>query len=170
MRVITQSFIESDPAPTGRHNHGRVWTLSQREELRRLWHEGTPTKDICDGMGRSYRSIVLKLEYFKLVKFDPMTGSYHSVDEVQVEPSAVHQQTKENIMAANIETKVFINGADASGLSDNQIFQHIAKLEMEMDKLIGIRAKSVKKDAAIAALQADIDALVAYVDARESKT
>ena len=72
-------------------------------------------------------------------------------------------------MPANIETKTFINGADASELSDNQIFQRIAKLEGEMDKLVGIRAKSVKKDAAIAALQSDIDALVAYVDARETK-
>lgn len=68
--------------------------------------------------------------------------------------------------AANIETKTFINGIDAAQLTDDQIFQRIANIEKKIDALTAIRAKSTKIQAAIASLEADVQSLVAFVDAR----
>ena len=69
-------------------------------------------------------------------------------------------------MNANIETKTFINGIDASTLDDAAIFQRIAKLEQEIDKLRSIRAGSTKLVAAINKLEGGVADLVRYVDAR----
>ena len=73
---------------------------------------------------------------------------------------------KEPVMQPTIETKTFINGQNAAILTDEQIFQKIARLEQEIDKLKAIRAKSTKLEASIEAMEKDVADLVAYVDAR----
>lgn len=67
----------------------------------------------------------------------------------------------------NIETKVLIAGIDAATMSDTDIFSKISKLEGEISKLTAIKAKSVKLAAAIAAIEDDVQKLVAYVDGRD---
>lgn len=67
---------------------------------------------------------------------------------------------------ATIESRTLINGQNAADMSDKEVFKVIAKLESEMRTLESVVTKPKKLVAAIAALQADIEAVVAYVDAR----
>ncbi len=68
----------------------------------------------------------------------------------------------------NIETKTFIRGVEASSMSDAEIFKQIGKLELEAKQLETIQNKPHKLLSAIADLNKDIAALVAYVDGREA--
>jgi len=74
--------------------------------------------------------------------------------------------TGEDTMSKNIETKTFIRDADASSMSDNDIFRLIAKLEGEAEVLGKIKAKSAKVSKAIADLNEDVQKLVEYLDSR----
>lgn len=65
-----------------------------------------------------------------------------------------------------IENKVYINGTDATGLSDKEIFVLIAKTEAEIDKMKAIKTPSKKLAAAIDKLQEDVVKLATYVDER----
>lgn len=65
-----------------------------------------------------------------------------------------------------IETKTFINGQDASTLSDQQIFDLIEILENEIKRAGAIKNRPEKLAELINQKEADIKALVAYVDGR----
>ena len=65
-----------------------------------------------------------------------------------------------------IESKVFVNGTDATGMSDGEIFSLIAKTEAEITKLEAIKTPSKKLAAAIDKLQEDVVKLATYVDER----
>ena len=65
-----------------------------------------------------------------------------------------------------IETKTFIQGEDASNMTDAQIFNRIAKLEDEIDKLSKIKNQPKKLQALIQTKQDDINKLIEFVDAR----
>lgn len=80
-------------------------------------------------------------------------------------PTTYIDDTGEPIMN-NIETKTFIRGAEASSMSDSDIFRLIAKLEGEVDTLGKIKVKSVKVAKAIADLNEDVQKLVEYLDSR----
>lgn len=76
-------------------------------------------------------------------------------------------QPEEPIMnGINIETRTYVNGADISGLSDDQVFATIAAAEAEVRKLEAIEAKPAKLQAKIDALKANIVKLGELVDAR----
>ena len=139
--VITEREIQSDPQPTGRPNHGRPWTPEQKDYLKSCWlYSNKSFEQICAEMGRSYSSIICKLGSLELVAYHPVHREYRTrftrrasaVEQVQ---ETIINDTEETTMTANIETKVFINGVDASQLTDEQIFQRIAKIEGEIDKL-----------------------------------
>lgn len=168
MKVIYQTDLRHDPQPQGRPNHGARWTPEDYEKLRRLWFDTKePFSNVCNAMGRSWSAVIAKLSEQGWVKYDDSLSGYtycrNNATEVNEFESAT---TKENTMTANIETKTFIAGIDASTMDDTQVFQHIAKLEREIDKLVGIRTKSTKLAAAIKALEKDVADLAAYVDAR----
>lgn len=80
------------------------------------------------------------------------------------------QTNKEEDMTTNaapiIETVTRILGRDASTMTDDQIFQLIARQEGEIAMLSGIKAKSKKLEARIAEIQSGIEKLVEYVDSR----
>jgi hypothetical protein len=80
----------------------------------------------------------------------------------------LQQLLKEPTMntAPNIETKTFINGTDASAMTDAQIFSKIATLEAEHNRLDTIKAKPTKLVKVMEQITADIAALVTYVDGR----
>lgn len=73
---------------------------------------------------------------------------------------------KESVMSANIETKVFIDGMDASKLTDEQIFSKISQLETVIDGYAKIKNQPDKLKGRITAIEQDIKALVKYVDLR----
>lgn len=76
-------------------------------------------------------------------------------------------ETKDEIMSnPNIETKTFIGGVDAVNLSDDQIFDAIAKVEKQIATLSGVLNKPKKLVAKIEALRDDVQALVDFVDSR----
>lgn len=69
-------------------------------------------------------------------------------------------------MAANIETKVFIQGVDATQVTDSQIFSSIARIEQEIEALEKIQNKPETLKAKINSMWADVKALAEYVDTR----
>jgi len=159
---LTDAWIQADPKPTEARNHGAVWSPANYELLKRLWFDEEPIDSICQRLGRSRLSVVSKLQMLHLVTYNQQARQY---DPLYL--TDANHTTQENIMsAANIETKTFINGIDAAQLTDDQIFQRIANIEKKIDALTAIRAKSTKIQAAIASLEADVQSLVAFVDAR----
>ena len=80
--------------------------------------------------------------------------------------STTEPQPKEDTMATIIETKTFIDGIDASTVSDEQIFTRIAKIEAQIDTWNKIKTKPKKLEAKIAEAQQSINMLVAFVDGR----
>jgi hypothetical protein len=166
MGVFYVSALKHDPHPTGRPNHGAKWTPQQYSALKEYWHTTNMSiPEIADAMGRSWASVIAKLKEQGLVRLDmDLNGyTYHNRKPNKTQPTTTEEEIMSN---ANIETKTFIAGTDASTMDDAQVFRHIAKLEGEVDKLKAIRAKSTKLAAAIEKLECDIAALVAYVDAR----
>jgi len=165
MEILYQTTLRDDPHPQGRSNHGVRWTSEHYDTLKQLWfHTDKPFAAICDEMGRSWASVVAKLSEQGWARYDAGMCAYtYDRNKFKTQPTT----TKEEIMSnANIETKTFIAGTDASTMDDAQVFRHIAKLEGEVDKLKAIRAKSTKLSAAIKKLERDIAELVAYIDAR----
>ena len=73
-----------------------------------------------------------------------------------------------NIFESKImfEVKTFINEKDASQLSDQEIFKHIAAAEKNLEAFQGLKTKSKKKDAAIAKLKEDLAKMAEYLDNR----
>lgn len=172
MYMIDTTMIGYDPNPQNRRNHGARWTPEHYNQLEHLWYyTDCPFSTICDEMERSYASIIAKLQERGYVKLNSNNMRYegqrrahlHQTQTTSINETATKEDTTMN---ANIETKTFINGIDASTLDDAAIFQRIAKLEQEIDKLRSIRAGSTKLVAAINKLEGDVADLVRYVDAR----
>lgn len=162
---ITTQMLEDDPNTVGRRNHGARWVPDHFTQLHHWWNAcpGMSFQEICDAMGRSYSAVAAKLSERGYVRYDPTTGCYCGNRPSNPQPTTTKEETMNN---ATIETKTFIAGIDATTLSDEQIFKHIAKLEGEVDKLKAIRTVSKKLQAAIAKMEEDLVALVDYVDNR----
>ncbi len=71
---------------------------------------------------------------------------------------------KENPM--KIETRTFINGVDASTLSDDAIFNEIAEIEAKIAHLRNLKTQSRKRDQTIAKMEKYAVDLAAYLDGR----
>lgn len=169
MGIFYQTKLQDDPRPQGRANHGARWTPEHYDALKQFWfHTDKSFAEICDEMGRSWASVMAKLSEQGWAKYDAGMCAYtYDRNKYRNKSEPQYTETKETIMSnANIETKTFIAGTDASTMDDAQVFRHIAKLEGEVDKLKAIRAKSTKLSAAIKKLERDIAELVAYIDAR----
>ena len=69
----------------------------------------------------------------------------------------------------NITTQVNINGVNADTYSDATLFAMIQQQEAEVKNLLSITHKPQSLLAEIAARQAGIDSLVAFMDEREAK-
>lgn len=152
-----------------RARHGETWTKDEVAKLLDLWDNTTlDLLEICDVMERPVAGVIPKLVMSNRIWAHIHTSGlyWHNQRGQQTNQSTNQEQDMSNTPV--IETKTFIAGVDAATMSDTQIFNKITSLELAIDKLVGIRAESKKKDAAIEALQADVHALVAYVDSREA--
>lgn len=154
-------------------NKGKPWTVEDISVINEMFDRGQALPALCYKVYRTPVGVLAQLRKSGRLVQDPVTYQYFVNDPNWTDCTAARadkQATKineETIMNnANIETKVFIQGKDASGLSDNQIFQAIAKLEVEMASLEKIKNKPKKLQAVLEAMQADIEKLVEYVDAR----
>jgi hypothetical protein len=121
-------------------------------------------------------------EEVRMVGSSPALAAGYAVHE-KIDPNlcAQHEQMhayylflnplRKNIMAnatptKAIETITYVYGQPAKDVSDDQIFTHISNLEAQIKTLNAIENKPKKLVAQVASLQAEIDALVALVDAR----
>lgn len=165
-------------------NYGKRWTLEEKQILLRTFNQGKDLEAMCVIMGRPFAGVIVKLEeagvvgqcdrgyYYRLDKQQRHAASYgaSSPQIVGLRADNVIIDTPKEITmnqtTPNIETKTFINGADASGMSDAAIFSKIATLEAEHNRLDGIQNKPNKLVAVMVAIKEDIAKLVAYVDGR----
>lgn len=80
-------------------------------------------------------------------------------------PSLQDSIPKEHAMIS-LETPTFLNGKDIKNYSDAELFEIIRRDEAEIKNLMGIESKPKALKDRINELQAGIDALVAFMDAR----
>ncbi len=102
------------------------------------------------------------VHYFKDIIIDRKLS--YQLEEIL--PLPEQKETTDMSHQKIIETKTYVNGADAANMTDEQIFSAIANVEAEINHLNGVQNKPQKLEAKIAAMQEDIKALVAFVDGR----
>ena len=148
-------------------NSGKKWEVEELAALRENYNLGLSLHDICVRHKRQKLGVLNKLCELRILRYSSANYSYIVVSKPKNANQSQTETEKETIMSnANIENKVFIQGKDATEMTDAQIFSLIAKLEGEQDKLSQIKNKPKKLVAAIHALTLDIEMLVEYVDGR----
>lgn len=147
-------------------NSGKKWSSEELALLRHNYNLGLDLTEICTRHKRPKSGVLNKLCELRLLRYNAVGYNYIVVAKPKNKPETQVTEKESTMSNANIETKVFIQGKDASEMTDAQIFSLIAKLESEQDKLSQIKNKPKKLVAAIEALTADIQKLVDYVDAR----
>ena len=173
-RIFDSSFEDRDNVT--RKRHGLPWLAAELSSLRELYQEGKSLQEMCEMLERPATGTLTKLVGVGCLRRETDTRSYRSIyyyrmplaEDTAAVNETVNQTTqKETIMTAKlIENKVYINGTDATGLSDKEIFVLIAKTEAEIDKMKAIKTPSKKLAAAIDKLQEDVVKLATYVDER----
>ena len=146
-----------------RARHGLPWTLGEYTELAKLFVAGHDLKYISEALQRPADGVISKLERCGYIRYDLTNSCYRITNPVQ--PATAK---KEPTMSKQlIESKVFVNGIDATDMADAEIFRLIAKTEDEIAKLRAIKTVSKKLSGAISKLEADVTKLAEYVDSRE---
>lgn len=189
-------FVRTTEATnTAWSRHGVVWTAVEYDILVAEFCTGKSLKTICHVLERSPAGVIPKLESLGLIRVVPGLGDYSryvcdqrpvdswlyqresvrdvikklcEVPELSTQLTQLTQPTKEPTMAAakTIESKTFILGQDAEGMTDQDIFNLIAKTEKEIAALNAIQSKPKKLTSKIEEMQKDIDKLVKFVDER----
>ena len=175
-RIFDSSFEGRDNVT--RKRHGLPWLAAELSSLRELFQEGKSLQEMCEMLERPATGTLVKLVGVGCLTRETDTRSYRSIyyyrmplaeDTAAVNETINQTETiqKEPAMTAKlIENKVYINGTDATGLSDKEIFVLIAKTEVEIDRMKAIKTPSKKLAAAIDKLQEDVVKLATYVDER----
>lgn len=163
------SFVGVDKERRARH--GMPWTSYEYDRLKDLFQKGSSLKTMCEAMQRPAEGVLAKL--ISCGHIVPDTDHYNRYNYAPASKVAFddcHESTpvKEVTMTKNlIESKVFVNGTDATDMSDAEIFRLIAKTEDEISKLKAIKTPSKKLSDAISKLEADVIKLAEYVDSRD---
>ena len=173
-RIFDSSFEGRDNVT--RKRHGMPWLSTELSSLRELYQNGRSLQEMCEMLERPATGTLTKLVGVGCLRRETDTRSYRSTyycrmplaEDTAAVNEAINQTIqKEPAMTAKlIENKVYINGTDATGLSDKEIFVLIAKTEVEIDKMKAIKTSSKKLAAAIDKLQEDVVKLATYVDER----
>ena len=173
-RIFDSSFEGRDNVT--RKRHGLPWLAVELSRLRELYQEGRSLQEMCEMLERPATGTLTKLIGVGCLRRETDTRSYQityycrmplAEDTATVNEAINQTIEKEPTMTAKlIENKVYINGTDATGLSDKEIFVLIAKTEAEIDKMKAIKTPSKKLAAAIDKLQEDAVKLATYVDER----
>lgn len=154
-----------------RARHGMPWTSHDYDRLRDLFQKGSSLKTMCEAMQRPAEGVLAKLISCGHLVSD--TWGYHHynyapANKVVFDDCHEPAPMKEVTMTKNlIESKVFVNGTDATNMSDAEIFRLIAKTEDEIGNLKAIKTPSKKLSDAISKLEADVIKLAEYVDSRD---
>lgn len=165
-RIFDTSFARTDTERRARH--GKPWTSDELRSLREMFMAGLGLVNICHSLDRPADGTLNKLCYLNVIRRDPVNNCYWVVTEPSSTTLKTATTEEEPTMSKNlIESKVFVNGTDATGMSDSEIFSLIAKTEAEIAKLEAIKTPSKKLQGAIQKLKTDVGALAEYVDSRE---
>lgn len=165
------SFALTDTVRRARH--GRPWTDEEYGLLRKSFMQGHSLQQMCELLQRPAEGTLNKLRSEKLICFDSLLCcDYYVALPINHPTRLTHSTTElkkeEPTMNKNlIETKTFVNGVDATGMSDTEIFSLIAKTEAEIAKLEAIKTPSKKLAEAIGKLKTGVAELAEYVDNRE---
>ena len=148
--------------------HGLPWTPDEYITLARLFVAGRDLEYISEEMQRPAEGVISKLQRGGYICYDYTDGCYRVSTPAQPATTQPATIKKELTMSKQlIESKVFVNGIDATGMADSEIFRLIAKTEDEIAKLRTIKTVSKKLSGAISKLEADVIELAEYVDSRE---
>jgi hypothetical protein len=168
MKQFNTNYEARDRDPSQWARYGMTWSAAEKEKLYGLFASGRFLEDMCMVLGRPASGVISKLQSANLIQYNPADDQYY-INETNAESSAqpVHQ-SKEKDMSTNIAitNKTLIGGVDASQLTDEQIFQLIARKENEIKTWETIQARPKKLQAIIDEAKADIQKLVDFVDAR----
>lgn len=158
---------------TRRLRHGKPWTEDELQRLAELFAQGNNLKQMTCALERPADGTISKLCHLGLIGYDSVRNRYEITQRgeraifINKPKEETMNETKAPASASPvIETKIFIQGEDATYLSDEQIFNKIAKLESKVDDLKKIRNRPKKLQVQIDGLEADIVKLVEYVDTR----
>ena len=129
-RIFDSSFEGRDNVT--RKRHGLPWLTAELSSLRELYQEGKSLQEMCEMLERPATGTLTKLVGVGCLRRETDTRSYRSIYYYRmplVEDTAAVNETinqtetiqKEPAMTAKlIENKVYINGTDATGLSDKR--------------------------------------------------
>lgn len=160
---------------------GRPWSEDEEERLRQCFDAGYSLQSICERHSRAPVAIIARLATLKLIRATEPPCPYNNFrpdyivnpkrsTSLQSQPETTEEETMNDKTctdtAENIEHKTFIGGVDAARLSDEQIFERIARIEKQIADYDRIVNKPAKLKKVMDKLAADIDALGKYVDER----
>lgn len=152
--------------------YGLPWTQEELGKLKSLWISSNWSfAAICKCMKRPETGVAAKLQHMGYICHNSSLA--YNEYEVKYRPSTLQAEKAAKEPTINpfeskimFETKTFINEKDASQLSDQEIFKHIAAAEKNLEAFQGLKTKSKKKDAAIAKLKEDLAKMAEYLDNR----
>lgn len=174
-------------------NHGKAWTEEHKSVLKEMFDDGKSCLSMSLRLGRRPDAVAAKLEDLRRLhrSLDPSYGGVYEVSELHFKlrglpnpyrvaqtdgdsvddpkPQPQPQPESTTMNAPAIETRTFIDGTDASSLSDEAIFLKIAKAEEQVAKYEKIVTKPKKLQAKIDAMKKAIQELADYVDSRPSE-
>lgn len=161
---------ESAPPPRS----GLPWTSEERGHMCKMFMEGRNLRFMCEALQRPAAGTLAKLVSIGLLDVET-DRSYRRTYTYRVVPGPTEQpnpqppteESEQPMSQKIIEVRTFILGADAQNMTDGQIIAQIEKLQASLTRLTSIKAKSVKIAKLRQDTQADIDALIAYLDSRD---
>lgn len=128
------------------------YTPALKEQILRHRYGGSPAQssgvgDISDAMA------------YALTAHKPQGGGYIS--------TATQPQQEKPMSVFTSVTTHFVNGNDASKLSDDELFAQLARGEQQLDKLKAIKTSSKKLAAQIEDMHDQLTKLAEYIDSRK---
>lgn len=161
---------------TGTHNIFGKGTIVQLEDVDRgLFKVILGTCEYNNARGNKPGAYY---NYMKKFKYLPMYIESNFVEPPVITATQIRQsveiditikQPKEIIMQPSniIATQINVFGANASALTDEQLFDQITRVEAEIDKLGKCKNKPKKLEAKIEEMKSQLVELVKYIDSRD---
>lgn len=171
MRVLYMNYKDVKPNSSA-PNYGQPWSARDKQTLVDMYMDDCRVGDMAQALGRDERGVCCKLVGLGLLEQDMSTYNFYR--------KVLPEKGKSHVLGTKsmppllgdpkkvIETITLIRGVRGDQVDDDSIFGIIGELEGSIADLSTIKNQPKKLKAKLASIQADIDALVAYVDGRES--
>lgn len=172
-------------------NHGKTWTDEAMAELKASWADGKSLRLLAASQQRKPSAVVSKLKALGILSRDDYQSPYRVTGYGQQELVKFHQTAKEptfntpayefatstkeidmTTTAPTIENRTFIDGTDATQMSDDQIINRLVKLASaaaDIEKVLPWLPNGEAREVLIRrqqGLKAGLVELSAYLDSR----